>query len=58
MMCFRDMTFCGFYKECKDGEECHRALTEEVEYAAKRTGLWISQFADKPAECFAEKEEQ
>jgi len=52
------MTFCGFYKECKDGEECHRALTEEVEYAAKRTGLWISQFADKPAECFAEKEEQ
>ena len=53
MICFRDMTFCSFYKECAE-TKCHRALTPEIKHAAERTGLGICQFAEKP-ECFKEK---
>lgn len=27
MMCYRDMKFCRFYKDCADGTTCH---TEQV----------------------------
>lgn len=30
MICYKDMTFCTFWKLCKDGEGCHRALTDEI----------------------------
>ncbi|MCK5236492.1 MAG: hypothetical protein KAR06_05840 [Deltaproteobacteria bacterium] len=55
MMCYRDMTFCEFYKECSDGEGCYRALTEEV---IKKAEAWmkdapICTFVDKP-KCFKE----
>lgn len=30
MMCYLDMTFCPFWSECKHGDDCYRALTEEV----------------------------
>ena len=60
MMCYRDRTYCTFWKECKLGSECGRALTSEVEEAAHK---WrgsedapISQYVDKP-ECFEEEEE-
>lgn len=59
MMCFRDMTFCGYASDCKDAEGCPRALTEEVRREA--TEWWgsdeapIAVFSDKP-ECFNEKE--
>lgn len=55
MMCYKDMTFCTFYKECDAGSNCSRALTKEVEEGDKR--WWgndnapISKFVDKP-ECF------
>lgn len=53
MMCYRDMTFCTFYKECSEGSGCYRALTEEVLEKAKK---WmpdppICSFVDKP-KCF------
>jgi hypothetical protein len=60
MICFRDMTFCTFYNECAEGEECHRALTPEVR---KRADDWwkdcggeapIAHFGNKP-ECFSDK---
>ena len=58
MLCYKDMTFCSFYKDCKDGETCERALTDEVKADAKNWGdSWgcddtpICEFTEKP-ECF------
>ena len=60
MMCFRDKTFCDFYKECKNGAECSRALTDEVKAEAVRwwgnelppIARWTS-----PPHCFEKIEE-
>jgi len=30
MFCYRDMTFCTYYKDCDDEKDCHRKLTPEV----------------------------
>jgi len=54
MVCYRDMTFCNFYKNCKSAEDCHRPLTEEVMFRASIAEIPICQFADKP-ECHIEK---
>jgi len=54
MMCYKDMTFCSYYKECQNGENCFRALTDEVKEGARYTDLYISQFSEKP-ECFKKK---
>ena len=35
MICYRDMTFCTFYKSCKDGESCERALTPKIKKEAE-----------------------
>jgi hypothetical protein len=55
MICYKDMTFCPFYKECKDGSECPRAVTIEIKNDAKK---WLNvypplicQYTDKP-NCF------
>jgi len=48
------MTFCSFWKECKDGEACWRALTEKIVKEAKKEGLPVCQFVYKP-DCFVEK---
>lgn len=58
MMCYRDMTFCPYFKECKEGGLCSRALTDEVKENAKKwwgkEGAPICRFIEKP-ECFKEK---
>lgn len=58
MMCYRDMTFCQFYADCKDGKKCSRALTDEVNAAADKwwgkEGAPICTFVDKPG-CFNEQ---
>lgn len=57
MMCYKDMTFCPYYRECKKGNKCGRALTPEVLQQAKE--WWdtnfppISKYIDPP-ECFKE----
>ena len=51
MMCYRDRTYCNYYKDCKEGMFCARALTKDVSVSAKKVGLPICQFADPP-ECF------
>ena len=60
MMCFRDMTFCELYEDCKDGKKCHRALTPKMREAAKK--WWngdddapICIYSDTP-KCFIEKD--
>jgi hypothetical protein len=52
MICYKDITFCTFYEDCKDAKECHRALTPEV---IKQANEWmknppIATFMEKP-EC-------
>lgn len=64
MICYKDRTFCTFYTECRTGEYCTSALTEEVKERAKQ--WWkasdssdevpISVFSNKPL-CFEEKED-
>ena len=53
MLCYRDMTYCG-YADCAD-LKCNRRLTDAVEKAAELLKLPISQFAERP-DCFKEKE--
>jgi hypothetical protein len=53
-LCYRDMTFCPYWRDCADAAECHRPLTDEVAEAAKRFGLPISQFSQKPP-CWKEQ---
>lgn len=57
MICFSDMTFCPFYKDCAKAWNCHRPLTEKVEQAAQRAGLPISAFAEKP-DCHSDRREK
>lgn len=53
MICYKDRTYCSFYKVCNDGDACLRALTPEVDKAAKEFGLPISYFVEKPT-CYKE----
>jgi len=56
MMNYKDMTFCPFYKDCKDAEKCHRPLTKEVLDDAEK---WWSSFGEQahsaPISRFTEK---
>ncbi len=55
MLCYRDMTFCGYYEDCRKGKTCHRALTIAVRNAAQSNHLPICQFGEHP-DCYKEKE--
>ena len=61
MMCYKDTTFCPFYLECKNGNDCGAALTPKVEEDAKK--WWgednppISVYLDNP-NCFKENEDK
>lgn len=52
MMCFKDMTFCPFWRDCANAEGCDRKLTPQVYEAAER--WWggpeapICEFVEKP----------
>ena len=56
MLCYRDMTFCPYWKKCAGGKGCFRALTKEVKAKSILIGLPICQFADKP-DCYEEAED-
>ena len=55
MICYKDITFCPFWIECKDGSGCRRRLTQKVEDDAVNAGIPIMEFTEKP-ECFVEGE--
>lgn len=48
MICYKDMTFCTFYKDCANATDCERKLTPEIAEAADEFGLPISQFTAPP----------
>jgi len=58
MICYKDKTFCEFYKECKLGNGCDRALTDKLKKEAEEwwgSGEFpISYFIEKP-DCFEER---
>ena len=55
MLCYKDRTFCPYWKNCSHGDTCVRALTDEVLEDAKRICLAIAQYGDEP-KCFKAKE--
>jgi hypothetical protein len=52
MLCYRDMTFCPYYMDCEEGNDCPRALKPHIIGKAAEAGLEISAYLDRP-ECFA-----
>ena len=59
MLCYRDMTFCPYYKNCKNGKVCDRALNVDVIENAKKwwenDDVPICQYSKKP-DCFKNKD--
>lgn len=41
MMCFRDMTFCTYFQDCKNAGDCPRPLTDDVREAAQKWAYTI-----------------
>jgi len=54
MITFRDMTFCDSWDECVDGDNCPRAITEDVLIRAREVGLPLS-VTDK-FDCFKSRD--
>ena len=54
MIGYKDMTFCPFFKDCKEGKTCPRAMTEQIVSDANDFGMGIMQYMDKPF-CWKEK---
>lgn len=54
MMCYKDMTFCSYWTDCRDAEGCSRPLTKRIEQRAKEVNLPICRFKDKP-DCWRRK---
>jgi len=50
MNCFRDVTYCSFWKGCKR-LNCLRHLTELIRSSAIKANLPLSQYSEKPS-CF------
>jgi hypothetical protein len=58
MICYRDMTFCPFWEDCRDNYECERALNNYVLMRAYEwwggPGAPICRFSEKP-DCWRAK---
>lgn len=48
MLCYRDMTFCPYWQDCAQADDCPRPLTDEVRRKAESFKLPIMQFGGKP----------
>lgn len=57
MIGYRDMTFCEYWKKCKKGDKCNRALTKDVIYNSKKSPFPIAKYREKP-KCFISKKEE
>ena len=54
MTCYKDTTFCKFWKKCADGKDCKRALTSLISESAREYQQPICQFIDEPS-CYVEE---
>ena len=48
MLCYRDITFCPYYMDCEEGNDCPRALKPHIIGKAAEAGLDISAYLDRP----------
>jgi hypothetical protein len=55
MLCYKDITFCRYYQNCKKGKDCFRALTSEVKEKAQK--WWSLENGEAPICEFAEEPE-
>jgi hypothetical protein len=53
MMCYKDMTFCTYYKDCYLKASCPRPLTPEVQAGADE--WWEDIGGDAPIAIFTKK---
>jgi hypothetical protein len=44
------MTFCSYFEDCVDAEECSRPLYGDIIFVANQQALPLCQFSEKP-EC-------
>ena len=59
MICYKDVTFCNYWRECADASICNRpALTKQVEKEAEKAGLPIASFGPVKPDCFVAKKEE
>lgn len=56
MLVYKDKCFCPFWKKCKKGNTCSRALTDKIQKEANTSGMLIDRFINDPI-CFEEKNE-
>ena len=55
MHCYKDRTFCPFFKDCADAAGCDRALTDEVWERAIKWWKGIAGNENAPVCQYAEK---
>lgn len=53
MLCYRDMTFCDFWRNCHGGYDCRRALTPDIHAAAAK--WWGTENGSAPIATFGER---
>ena len=56
MICYKDMTFCGYYTGCAV-KDCPRAYTAEVTLKSIYSGLPVCCFVEKP-DCFVKADKE
>ena len=54
MICYKDMTFCHSWNSCKKGDDCPRAITDDVLVKAEEVGLPLC--IAEEFDCYEEKE--
>ena len=61
MICYKDMTFCNYYRSCTNGRDCRRALTKQIKQNGAKwskqyhpTDILICKYTEKP-KCFEGK---
>ena len=52
MLCYRDMTFCDFWRTCLNAEGCSRKLTEKARMAAAEMNIPLCTYVSPPKECY------
>jgi hypothetical protein len=56
MITYRDMTFCSYWDKCQRGNDCPRALTNNVAEEASKAEMNVCVFVTLP-NCFYPKNE-
>lgn len=53
MLCYKNRTFCPYYKTCYYGQVCSSALTPKIRVEAQQAKQALSQYISEPP-CYIE----